>query len=97
MTKKLFVGNLSYNSTNESLTSAFSDFGNVQDVKIIIDRITNKSKGFAFINMSTDAEARQAISSLNGADVDGRKIVVSEAKEMEPRERSSSFASNKRW
>lgn len=93
MTKKLFVGNLSYNTTSDHLINTFSDFGNVQDVKIIMDRETNRSKGFAFIEMNDEAEAQSAISGLNGSDIEGRKIIVSVAKELEPRSKSN----NSRW
>lgn len=85
MTKKLFVGNLNFTTTANNLINAFSDFGNVQDVKIIIDNITNRSKGFAFIEMNDEVEAQKAISSLNGFEFEGRKIVVSVAKENEQR------------
>ncbi len=80
MTKKLFVGNLSYTTTNETLINFFSDFGNVQDVSIITNHANNKSKGFAFVNMETTAEAQSAIVNLNGSDLDGRNIIVSVAK-----------------
>lgn len=93
MTKKLFVGNLNYTTTSDNLINTFSDFGNVQEVKVIIDHMTNRSKGFAFISMESESEAQSAIANLNGMDMDGRKIIVSVAKEMEPRERSFS----KRW
>lgn len=88
MTKKLFIGNLNYTTTSDNLINAFSDYGNVQEVKVIIDHMTNRSKGFAFINMESETEAQSAIANMNGMDLDGRKIIVSVAKEMEPRERS---------
>nr|BDT27768.1 RNA-binding protein [Bacteriovorax sp. HI3] len=93
MTKKLFVGNLNFSTTSDNLINAFSDFGNVQEVKVIIDNMTNRSRGFAFINMETESEAQRAISHLNGSELDGRSIVVSVAKELAPR--TTSFS--KKW
>lgn len=89
MTKKLFVGNLSYGITTDFLINTFSDFGNVQEVKIITDRETQRSKGFAFVLMNTESEVQSAIINLNGREIEGRAMVVSVAKEMEPRTRSS--------
>lgn len=85
MTTKLFVGNLSFTTDSDSLINAFSECGNVQEVKLIKDSMTNKSRGFAFVQMTTTAEAQKAISDLNGAEVEGRTIVVSVAKDREPR------------
>ncbi len=93
MTKKLFVGNLSFNTTSDHLINTFSDFGNVQEVKIITDRETRRSKGFAFIEMNNESEAQSAITNLNGSDLEGRKIIVSVAKEFEPK----SGSQNSRW
>lgn len=89
MTKKLFVGNLSYGITTDFLINTFSDFGNVQEVKIITDRETQRSKGFAFVLMNSESEVQSAIINLNGREIEGRAMVVSVAKEMEPRTRSS--------
>lgn len=87
MTKKLFVGNLNFTTTANNLINTFSDFGNVLDAKLIIDNLTNRSKGFAFIEMNSVSEAQSAITALNGSDLDGRNIVVSVAKISEPKPR----------
>lgn len=83
MGKKLYVGNLPYTTTDENLTSTFGAFGAVDSVKIITDRESGRSKGFGFVEMTNDDEADKAISSLNGTDFGGRKIVVSEARARE--------------
>ncbi len=86
MGKKIYVGNLSYNTNDNSLQEAFSAYGTVESAKVITDRDTGRSKGFGFVEMSSDAEASAAISKLNGQDIDGRAVNVSEAKPMAPRE-----------
>ncbi len=91
MEKKLYVGNLSYSTTNDTLNSAFSKFGTVASAKIITDRDTGRSKGFAFVEMSTEAEAQEAIDKMNGTDFDGRSITVNEAKPQAPRENRGGF------
>lgn len=91
MSQKIYVGNLGYGVTNETLSDKFAQFGTVQSAKVIIDRDTNRSKGFAFVEMSTRNEAAEAISSLNGMEFEGRQMNVSEAKEMAPR------TSSNRW
>lgn len=85
MGKNLFVGNLSFTTTNESLSEAFAAFGTVTSARVVTDRDTGRSRGFGFVEMSTDSEAQEAISSMNESDFMGRKIVVNEAK---PQERS---------
>lgn len=80
MGRKLYVGNLPYSVTEQTLHSTFEPHGTVESVKLITDRDTGQSKGFGFIEMSSDAEAGAAISALNGTDVDGRPITVNEAK-----------------
>lgn len=85
MSQKLYVGNLGYNVTNESLADKFAQFGTVQSAKIIIDRDTNRSKGFGFVEMSSSREAASAITELNGTEYEGRNMNVSEAKEMAPK------------
>lgn len=85
MGKKLYVGNMSYSTTDQSLREQFEQAGTVESAKVIIDRETNRSKGFAFVEMSTDEEAEAAISMFDGVSVDGRALRVSEAKPMEPR------------
>ncbi len=86
MGNKLYVGNLPYSVTNESLADEFSKFGTVDSVKIITDRDTGRSKGFGFVEMSSDSEAQEAIEKLNGAELEGRQITVNEAKPQAPRE-----------
>ena len=86
MSKKLYVGNLPYSANDQSLMDAFSECGSVQSAKVIMDRDSGRSKGFAFVEMSTEEEASGAINRFNGADWDGRAMNVSEAKPQAPRE-----------
>src|SRR3954462_15651467 len=86
MGKKLYVGNLPFSATDQILTDTFSQCGTVESAKIITDRDTGRSKGFGFVEMSSDAEAADAISKFNGADYEGRPMTVSEAKPQAPRE-----------
>ena len=85
MNNKLFVGGLSFNTTENDLQDAFAAHGTVTAVDLINDRMTGKSKGFAFITMGSDAEAQSAIQSLNGTELDGRSLNVSIAKPREER------------
>ena len=87
MSKKIYVGNLSYSTTEETLRNQFSQFGEVETVTIIMDKITNRSKGFGFVEMTDDEAARDAISTLNQKDIDGRKVRVNEAEERKSRPR----------
>ncbi len=80
MGKKLFVGSVSYNTTDEGLRKAFEECGTVESATIIMDRMSGRSKGFGFVEMSTDEEAQKAIEMWNGKELDGRKIVVNEAR-----------------
>ncbi|PIT98671.1 MAG: RNA-binding protein [Bdellovibrionales bacterium CG10_big_fil_rev_8_21_14_0_10_45_34] len=86
MGKKLYVGNLSYHVSEDTLVDLFSGFGSVESAKIVVDRDSGRSKGFAFVEMSSDGEARAAIDGLNGKEQDGRTLSVSEARPMAPRE-----------
>jgi RNA recognition motif-containing protein len=86
MGKRLYVGNLSYSTTETALNRLFSQFGTVDSVKVITDRDTGRSKGFAFVEMATDADAEKAIAQLNGKDLEGRKLNVNEARPLERRE-----------
>jgi cold-inducible RNA-binding protein len=86
MGKKLYVGNLPFSATEEILNETFSQCGKVESVRIITDRDSGRSKGFGFVEMSTDAEAAEAISKFNGADYSGRTMTVNEARPMAPRE-----------
>jgi len=84
MGRKLYVGNLPYSASETSVREAFSKCGTVSSVSIISDRDTGQSKGFGFVEMSSDAEAQAAISQLNGTSLDGRQIKVNEAKPKTP-------------
>jgi len=95
MGNKLYIGNLPYSATNESLTDEFSKFGTVESVKIITDRDTGRSKGFGFVEMATDEEAQSAIEKLNGVEFEGRQITVNEAKPQAPRESRGGFGGNR--
>ncbi|MFN8545567.1 MAG: RNA-binding protein [Candidatus Binatia bacterium] len=81
MGKKLFVGNLSFNTTSEDLKELFSRSGTCESASVIMDRATGRSRGFGFVEMSTPAEAEQAVAEFNGYDLAGRKLTVSEARE----------------
>ena len=91
MSKKLYVGNLPYSANDQALVDAFSECGSVETAKVIMDRESGRSKGFAFVEMSTDEEAAKAITRFNGADWDGRAMNVSEAKPQAPRENRGGF------
>src|ERR671912_2394926 len=84
MSRKLFVGNLPYSVTSERLQEAFSQFGNVTSSKVIVDRETGRSRGFAFLEMETDDQGASAMQAMNGALLDGRSIAVREAVERQP-------------
>ena len=86
MGKKLYVGNLTYNVNETDLEALFAPFGSVQSAQVIVDRDTNRSKGFGFVEMGSDAEAQAAIQALNGRDHDGRNLTVNEAKPRESRD-----------
>jgi len=86
MGKKLYVGNLPFSATDESLMQLFQQAGQVESARIITDRDTGRNKGFGFVEMSTEQEAADAITKFNGADFEGRSIKVNEARPMAPRE-----------
>ena len=92
MGKKLFVGNLSWDVRDEQLKEVFSAVGTVEEAVVIRDRMKNRSKGFGFVTMSTEEEAQAALEQINGKEVDGRPINVSEARE----ERRDSFGGDNR-
>jgi len=85
MSKKLFVGGLAWATTESSLRQAFERFGEVQEAVVVTDRDTGRSRGFGFVTLSDDAAAQQAMDEMNGADLDGRNLVVNEARERAPR------------
>ena len=98
MAKKLYVGSLSYNTTNDGLRDAFSQAGTVVSATVIMDKMTNRSKGFGFVEMSSDDEAQKAIDMWNGKELDGRALTVNEARPMEPRApRSNGGGGRDRW
>ncbi len=78
--KKIYVGNLSYSTTEEGLEAAFAAFGNVGNVAVVSDRETGRSRGFGFVEMDDDGQAAAAIDGLNGAELDGRTLTVNEAR-----------------
>lgn len=86
MALKLFVGGLSWDTTDDSLKNFFAAAGTVTSAKIITDKFSGKSRGFGFVEMGSDDEAKKAIAELNGKTLDGRAIVVNEARPMVPRE-----------
>ena len=88
MGKKLYVGNLTYGTTDSTLEQLFAQFGTVQSAQVIMDRDTGRSKGFGFVEMGTASEAQAAINGLNGKSLDGRNVVVNEAR---PKESSGGF------
>ena len=83
MTNKIYVGSLSFDTTEDSLKDLFSQAGTVSSVSIIMDKFSGRSKGFAFVEMASDEEAKKAIEMFNGKELDGRNIMVDEAKPME--------------
>jgi RNA recognition motif-containing protein len=85
MGNKLYVGNLAYSVRDESLQAAFSQFGSVSSAKVMMDRETGRSKGFGFVEMGSDAEAQAAINGMNGQSLEGRPVVVNEARPREER------------
>lgn len=86
MSKKLFVGNLSFQTTESDISSAFQTFGSIESVNIITDRDTGRSKGFGFVVMSEEDGADKAIAQMNGSQLDGRALTVNEAKPMVKRD-----------
>ncbi len=85
MAKKLYVGNLSYNTNDASLKDAFATLGEVESASVITDKMTGRSRGFGFVSMVNDEEALKAIDAMNGTDLDGRKLTVNEAKPLAER------------
>ncbi|MDO8593211.1 MAG: RNA-binding protein [bacterium] len=89
MSKKLYVGGVSYSTTEGALKDAFSQAGNVTSAIIIMDKMTGRSKGFGFVEMATEEEAQAAIEMFNGKELDGRQITVNEARPQEDRPKRS--------
>lgn len=97
MGRKLYVGNLPSSADQQSLTEIFSRCGTVDSVNVIADRDTGQSKGFGFIEMSSDSEAQKAIQELNGADCDGKPMTVNEAKPQKKRSGGGYGGGGNRW
>ena len=95
MGRKLYVGNLPYSADNQFLTEQFGQFGTVDSANVITDRDTGRSRGFGFVEMSSDSEAQKAIQELNGTDFEGRPLTVNEAKPQ--RKRSGGGRGGSRW
>ncbi|MDD5296457.1 MAG: RNA-binding protein [Rhodocyclaceae bacterium] len=91
MSKKLYVGNLGYNVTKNDLEQMFASHGTVSSAQVITDRDTGSSKGFGFVEMASDQEAQAAITALNGKAMDGRNMIVNEARPQEPRTGGGGF------
>jgi len=85
MAKKLYIGSLSYNVNDDQLKEFFSQAGTVESANVIVDRMSGRSRGFGFVEMASDDEAKTAIETLNGQELDGRAIVVNEARPMDDR------------
>ena len=85
MAKKVYVGNLSYGTTDSDLRTMFEEFGSVESAQVIMDRESGRSKGFGFVEMGSDQEAQAAINALNGKEVGGRALTVNEARPREDR------------
>ena len=96
MSSKLYVGSLAYSVTDDQLKELFGAAGSVTSAQVIIDRDSNQSKGFGFVEMSSDAEAQEAIKQLNGKEIDGRAIVVNEARPREDRSGGGGFNRSQR-
>jgi cold-inducible RNA-binding protein len=93
---KLFVGNLSFNTTENDLRDAFAEHGTVEEIKLMIDRDTDRPRGFGFVTMSTAEEAQSAMNALNGRQLDGRALTVNVAKPREERSGGSGYGSARR-
>ncbi|HVJ15797.1 MAG TPA: RNA-binding protein [Polyangiaceae bacterium] len=97
MANRLYVGNLSFSSNDQSLRDAFSAHGEVVDVQVISDRMTGQSRGFGFVTMGSQEQAQSAISAMSGADLDGRTLRVNEAEERSGGGRSGGGGRGGRW
>ena len=93
----IYVSNLSFAVQDEDLRGFFEEYGEVSSAKVIMDKFTNRSRGFGFVEMADNAAAQKAIKELDGATVDGRAIRVNEAKPREDRPKKPSFSNNSRW
>lgn len=89
MSKKIYVGNLNYETTDEQISELFAQYGNVVSAVVIYDRATNRSKGFGFVEMEDNGAAEAAVSALNGMEFQGRALRVNEAREQAPRRQNN--------
>ena len=96
MGNKLYVGNLSFNTTDDGLANLFAQVGSVESAKVVTDRDSGRSKGFGFVEMSSAEEAEEAIQKFNGYSLDGRNLNVSEARPMAPRGDRGGFGGGRR-
>lgn len=87
MAKKLYVGNLAFSVTDDELMQAFTSFGNIMSARVVMDRMTGRSKGFGFVELEDDSQADEAVNKMNGQTIAGRPVRVSEAKPQEDRPR----------
>ncbi|UCC63578.1 MAG: RNA-binding protein [Anaerolineae bacterium] len=97
MAKKIYVGNMSYDTTEDKLQELFAAYGEVVSVNVVTDRYTGRPRGFGFIEMATDGAAQAAIAALNGQEVDGRQLNVAEARPPKPRGGDRDRRDRRRW
>lgn len=92
MSSKIYVGGLPYSTTDTQLRGLFEPHGTVESARVVTDKFTNKSRGFAFVEMATEEEAEAAIAALNGTELEGRTLAVSKARPQEPRQGGDRFS-----
>jgi cold-inducible RNA-binding protein len=94
--RKLFVGNLPYSATEDQLNDLFAPHGEIVEIKLIIDRMSGRSKGIAFVEYVNEADAQKAIDAVNGTELEGRALIVNVARPFQPRERTGGFGGGNR-
>ncbi len=97
MSKKIYVGNMSYSTTEETLRDLFAAYGDVESVSIITDKFTGRARGFGFVEMGSEDAAQAAVAALNGQKVDGRELKVNEAHDRAPRQSGGGGQSRNRY
>jgi RNA recognition motif-containing protein len=97
MAKKLYIGGISYTTNDDGLRDAFAQAGAVESARVIMDKMTGRSRGFGFVEMVNDEDAVKAIEMWNGKELDGRKLTVNEARPMEERPRNQGFSGPRSW
>ena len=95
--KNIFVGNLSFGATEDSIRTLFEPYGAISRVNVVTDRDTGQARGFAFVEMTNDSEGQKAIAGLNGREVDGRALTINEARPKEDRGGGGGQGRNRRW